>query len=415
MTALQLHATPLPTVEAIRRRAGVLRGFLGLSHPIYRVGPWIWEGRCPECSGLACRFDMTHGSLRCPACEVRKAAATVNTRPAQESDGERLLRQLDELATSLRQPVPFDEIQLAGTSAASTPELAPGLVGRGEVVMLVADAKVGKSNLAADLCARLIDGCDFLGITPGACPLGIGWLDWDTSPADVRATLARFGITDDDAGVCVFGGYTGPKVDAPGGVDALVKLASARGLGLLVIDSLAAAISGDENSTRDMSIVAEGLKLVARDTGCTVLVLHHMTKGGDYRGASALKAGLHRMLELTPEKGGSLKLKVTQRHGKPVAPIQFRRVEQDNGTVRHVLAADTRSAQTKTPRDYRAEILAHLRGHGPDSKDGIRKAIGGSKVEVPKVVDAMLESDELVMVGRYRVGIPGLRDVGDDA
>lgn len=59
--------------------------------------------------------------------------------------------------------------------------------------------------------------------------------------------------------------------------------------GLLIFDTLRASHNGDENSSKDMALVLSRLKEL-RETGFTIVVLHHTPKGNDgtYKGSTAI-------------------------------------------------------------------------------------------------------------------------------
>lgn len=68
--------------------------------------------------------------------------------------------------------------------------------------------------------------------------------------------------------------------------------------GLIVIDTLArVALGADENSASDMGRVVEGFDMLKRETGATVLAIHHSRKdGGAERGSSALRGAADVMI-----------------------------------------------------------------------------------------------------------------------
>lgn len=64
----------------------------------------------------------------------------------------------------------------------------------------------------------------------------------------------------------------------------------ARAPRLVVIDTLSACAEGlKENASEDMATFVRHMKAIARETGATVVVIHHNNKGGDLRGAVSLK------------------------------------------------------------------------------------------------------------------------------
>jgi RecA/RadA recombinase len=72
-----------------------------------------------------------------------------------------------------------------------------------------------------------------------------------------------------------------------------------RAVALVVLDTQAMITIGlDENSTQDMGIFVEAVKLLIAETGATVLIVHHSgVKGGRARGATAIRGAMDVELE----------------------------------------------------------------------------------------------------------------------
>ncbi len=79
--------------------------------------------------------------------------------------------------------------------------------------------------------------------------------------------------------------------------------------GLIVVDTLArVALGADENNAKDMGRVVDGLDELKRQTGATVMVIHHTRKdGGSERGSSALRGAADAMIlcEKVPSLDGA--------------------------------------------------------------------------------------------------------------
>ena len=83
---------------------------------------------------------------------------------------------------------------------------------------------------------------------------------------------------------------------------------------LVIVDSFVSFHPGDENDAGETRDFTDGFRRLG-DLGATVLVLHHIGKGGgDYRGSSDIPAGLdvgYRMTNLSddPSRLGPIKIK----------------------------------------------------------------------------------------------------------
>jgi KaiC/GvpD/RAD55 family RecA-like ATPase len=86
----------------------------------------------------------------------------------------------------------------------------------------------------------------------------------------------------------------------PQHVNVLLKKLNQRDFkpGLIVVDTLArVALGADENNAKDMGQIVAGFDELKRQTGATVLVIHHTTKSGSSeRGSSALRGAADVMI-----------------------------------------------------------------------------------------------------------------------
>jgi hypothetical protein len=116
--------------------------------------------------------------------------------------------------------------------------------------------------------------------------------------------------------------------DAPSQVDKLLRtLEGLDGIpSLIVVDTLARCIIGDENQTHEMGRFLAGIGQVQRATDAAVLVLHHT--GHDKRrerGSTALRASADAVMLVVAPKSGHRELHCEkQRDAELFSPIAFR-------------------------------------------------------------------------------------------
>lgn len=76
-------------------------------------------------------------------------------------------------------------------------------------------------------------------------------------------------------------------------------------VGLIVFDTVARNMDGDENSTADMNLFVKGADLIRNTYGCTVIVVHHIgkdeTRGG--RGSTSLPGAVDVTIVVRPPRG----------------------------------------------------------------------------------------------------------------
>lgn len=95
----------------------------------------------------------------------------------------------------------------------------------------------------------------------------------------------------------------GFKLSNPEDVDEIIALIRKHGAGLVIIDSLAAIMNGDENSVMDVQPVMSALRRIAAETDAAVVVIHHRAKSGSYRGSTAIMASMDVLVRVTSEPG----------------------------------------------------------------------------------------------------------------
>jgi predicted transcriptional regulator len=95
-----------------------------------------------------------------------------------------------------------------------------------------------------------------------------------------------------------------PLLDQARLVPAMIEVVRVMRPRMVVIDTLARSMNGgDENSTRDMSVLVDSADKLRQASGACVLLVHHTTKtGGDYRGNSSLEGAADSMLHVTVEE-----------------------------------------------------------------------------------------------------------------
>ena len=108
-------------------------------------------------------------------------------------------------------------------------------------------------------------------------------------------------------------------------VDDLIRDLASLAPVLVIIDTLAMAHSGDENSNQDMSIVNRAARKIIAETGAAVAVVHHTgVNEGRERGATALMGNVDLKVKVIMDDDVILISQEKVRNGKPADPRRFR-------------------------------------------------------------------------------------------
>jgi DNA-binding MarR family transcriptional regulator len=132
------------------------------------------------------------------------------------------------------------------------------------------------------------------------------------------------------------------------------------GPALIILDPLAqCGTGGDLDNTRDMTLAVEGLHIIRKATGATVLVCHHTGWSGDHeRGSSVLRGAARTVYKLTNDDG-LLKMTCEKMNNAPKPdPRYFRLMDQGKNVV---LMPSSRLVMENTrPSEKQIQILESL-------------------------------------------------------
>lgn len=290
-----------------------------------------------------------------------------------------LLQTLPDLAPAQapeasRAALPLEPLELAALLAGDPPEvrwLWQGWLARGDLALIVADPKVGKSLLALGLATAARNGGSFL---EADCPqVRVGVFDYENPLDECHKRLRCFSVTAaDHDGLCYF--HMPPlDLQREEGQAALAAAIELHRLELVVIDSLRRAAPGvEENDSASVSAVFSPLRTLSATTGCTIVVVHHARKRiGDnpteaaqmVRGSGDLVASIDTLLYLRAKEGGSFTLEhAASRRALPHEPILVE-IQGDETTIELVNAGPVAAADDKVEA-LLARIVEALRDDG---------------------------------------------------
>lgn len=122
---------------------------------------------------------------------------------------------------------------------------------------------------------------------------------------------------------------------------------------LIVVDTLARTMDGDENSARDMSAFIRHCDHLRTELGTTVLIVHHTgKKGSNERGSSALRGAADMMIEVR-DRDDVLEIACTKAKdaaGFPTRYVRLQEVTLPTQETSCVLVPSRRNTRTNTKR-----------------------------------------------------------------
>lgn len=184
----------------------------------------------------------------------------------------------------------------------SAPILAEG---RGHV--LYAPAKTGKSLLVLEMVCSIVTGRPFLDMPAGA-PRRVLYLDYEMVASDLFERLMAFGYSaKDDLSHLRYVRMPGiAPLDTFEGGQAVLQDALSWGAELVVVDTTARAVRGEENASETTRDLYRHTLMLLKQSGITTLRVDHAGKQSDagMRGSSAKADDVDIVWKLTPSEEG---------------------------------------------------------------------------------------------------------------
>lgn len=130
---------------------------------------------------------------------------------------------------------------------------------------------------------------------------------------------------------------------------------------IIVIDTLARNMDGDENSTQDMNDLIAGCDALRTATGATIILIHHCGKDGKLRGSSALYGALDTLLLVSRGKDGLTYVRTEDARDfeLPEVPLIYRLVDGVLESVEAQTIADTLTERETAARSILVKLCAN--------------------------------------------------------
>jgi predicted ATP-dependent serine protease len=256
-----------------------------------------WRGHCLGCSHereLETRYDHSAKAL-CDDC-----AAKPHKPPSAGADDFEVahVAQAQGVGPVGHPPATLRRVDVA-TMLTSDPEpvdwIAEGIVARGTLTLLAGREKEGKSLLAMAIAARAATGGGFLaGVDVSAARTLI--VDAENGERELHRRLRSSGLAHEHADRIEV--YETHAHDLRRHLHELEAVLESHRPDLVVLDSWRSLWGGDENDAGEVARVLDPLRNLIRGHNAGALLVHHMRKGGGYRGSSAIGASVENVIEM---------------------------------------------------------------------------------------------------------------------
>ena len=174
--------------------------------------------------------------------------------------------------------------------------LIGGVVARGTLTLLAGREKEGKSLLAMACAARGASGGGTLaGIRVE--PLRVLIIDAENGDRELHRRMRSLGLRANDAARIEV--YEASGHDLRRNLHEVEAVLADSKPDLLVLDSWRSLWAGDENDSGEVAKVLDPLRNLIRRHNAGAVLIHHMRKGGGYRGSSAIGACVEMVVELS--------------------------------------------------------------------------------------------------------------------
>ncbi|ODR23540.1 AAA family ATPase [Mycobacterium gordonae] len=222
--------------------------------------------------------------------------------------------------------------------------LVPDFIARGQSYSLVSPAKAGKSLLMLDVAAAIAAGRSALG-SPRQAPVRVLYVDHENSRDDLVERLRDMGYRPDDlSGLRYLSFPTMPPLDGPAGGADIAEMAEYHAADLVVIDTIARVVAGEENSADTYRALYRHTLSPLKARGRAVVRLDHRGKDrtAGARGSSAKNDDVDVVWQLSqqpmPDGEASVRLCLERQRGS-AHPDEMHLHRRVNPHLRHVAIA----------------------------------------------------------------------------
>jgi hypothetical protein len=281
-------------------------------------------------------------------------------------------------------------------AADDTDWLVPDFIAHGQSYALVSQAKAGKSLLMLDVAAALAAGRSVFGQKPRP-PVRVLYVDHENSNFDIVERLRDMGYSPGDLGNLHYLSFPNmAPLDGPAGGLDLVQVAEHYDVGLVIIDTVARVVAGEENSADTYRSLYRLTLAPLKAAGRAVVRLDHRGHGvkTTARGSSAKSDDVDAVWLLDTQPGGDDDVFVNlgrERQRGNAHPDRILLLRQFDPHLRHVIRPKSLPDAERRRIGDCIEAMIQLRLPVETGNRKAREALGlaGHKFRNTTIADAV--------------------------
>ena len=183
----------------------------------------------------------------------------------------------------------------------------------------------------------------------------------------------------------------------PTDVNTLHLLVKQNNAGCVVIDALVdVMLRGDENSTKDVQPIFVALRGIAEDTRAAIVLIHHATKAGSYRGSTAINAACDLMLIV--ENGQDNRMTLNTEKARDIKPIIFGATSHFEDGAFYLAPSEPKNPQADKQEEIQAAIRDVFKVSQPLGKNELAANVAYRREAVFDAVNAVIRANQVSTV-----------------
>jgi len=263
-----------------------------------------------------------------------------------------------------------------------------GLFSRGSVNVLYGDPGIGKTYSLLSLACCVALGKEWCGLNTQQVNCMIVDEESGETRLSIRLKAVLKSVTADGKTPIFYICLAGVKLDKPTHIGRLEYLIRSLNIGLVIFDAMSDLMDGDENDKKSVQPVMTHLRWIAEQTDAAIVLIHHSSKAGGYRGSSAIKGSCDTMTHISASHNSNkdkvLTFEVIKARDFEPGKWSAKPVWKENADGEAIFYIDSfhkwevipeGSKSTRKPNKYRESILEYIRENSEASLPEVIEAI----------------------------------------